>query len=261
MLPEEFEERFCDALMGAWLQMPRVGPPPHATPEQARVYHATWMKNFSFFAWNFPSWLMNAATRCPYQDVRVAVIGDCVDEEVGDSEADDLSHIELLYREVEALGMPREEVFAAEPTGPILTALHAFDNLSRTLTWLGSFAAVAALEIAQSQRGLKAREQMTTSKETEAYQESFGGRAFHEQLGLPAESLVFLAHHGYKDMAHGGGELALIAKYAYTKELQNEAIWAAKASAKVLGVMHTEMVKLAHQAAGLEIDPRFMTQL
>lgn len=260
--PEKFEREFCDVLMETWVrEMPRVAPPSKATPAQARTYHATYLKYFSSFAWNFPSWLMNSASRCPYQDMRITVISDCVDEEVGDDEADGLSHIELLYRECEGLGVPREEVTATEPTGPILTALQAFENLSRQLSWLASFAAVSALEIAQAKPAMEARVRITSADKAEAYLQELGGQAFHEILDVPAETLAFFAHHAYKDQDHGGNELALIVKHAYTKQLQDEVIWAVKASVHAFAVMSQEIVRLCHAAAGLEIDPDMLTQL
>ena len=86
--PEQFEEAFCEALVSTILE---IGPAPRwpdgLSVEQARIYHGTYLKYMSFFAWKFPSWLMSVASLCPYQDVRREIIKDCVDEEVGDPDA------------------------------------------------------------------------------------------------------------------------------------------------------------------------------
>ncbi|MBW1882450.1 MAG: iron-containing redox enzyme family protein [Deltaproteobacteria bacterium] len=260
--PEQFETEYCDNLMRVWLEhMPQVGPPEALDPPDAQLFHGTYLKYFSFFAWKFPSWLMAVASQCPYQDVRREIIRDCVDEEVGDPDADGQCHIDILYDEAEACGVSREGIYDASPTPAILAAIHAFENLSRTLGWLPGFSAVAALEIGQSEPAIRARERLTTPQQAAAYAEAFGGRAFHERLGLPEESLKFFAHHAYKDRFHGGGELRLLVKYANTSALQREALWAASASLQIMGLMTQEIVRLAHEAIGLEPDRTFMTQV
>jgi len=259
--PADFETEYCDLLMSTWIaHMPQVGPPPGLEPERARVFHGTYLKYFSFFAWKFPSWLMAIASQCPYQDVRREIIKDCVDEEVGDPDAAGRCHIDVLYEEAEVCGVPRDEVLAAEPTPPILASVHAFENLSRTLGWLPGFAGIGALEIAHSEPATRARERHTSKAMAEAYAQSLGGTSFHERLGLPADALEFLALHSYKDRYHGGGELALLVKYANTRAVQKEALWAVKASVQIMGLMHTELVRLAHHAIGLVPKADFMHQ-
>jgi pyrroloquinoline quinone (PQQ) biosynthesis protein C len=262
LAPEEFQREYVDALMGAWIEhVPAVGPPPGMAPEQARRFHGTYLKYFSFFAWRFPSWLLAVATQCPYQEIRKEIIEDCVDEEVGDPDADGFCHIDVLYEEAEACGISKQEIYDAEPTPEILTAALAFENLSRTLGWLPGFAAVAALEISHSEPAMEARARLTGADQAKAYGQELGGSTFHERLGLPEGALKFFALHSYKDRFHGGGELALLVKYANTRSLQLESLWAARASVQVLGVMSREIIRLCYEAVGTEVDERRLSQV
>jgi pyrroloquinoline-quinone synthase len=229
-----------------------TGLPAGLTPEAARRYHGTFLKYMSFFAWKFPSWLMSVASLCPYQDVRKLAIGDCSDEEVGDPEADDMAHIDLLYEEAEECGISREEIFNTEPTAPILTAIHAWENLTRTLGWLPGFAAIGGLEILQSEPAIRARQRLLGPEATDLAKD-LGGSSFHEKLGLPDGSLKFLAHHSYKDQFHGGGELSIIVKYATTPQLQQECLWAVRASRQIASVHWSEVRRLAAVAAGVQV--------
>jgi pyrroloquinoline quinone (PQQ) biosynthesis protein C len=249
--PDEFELKFCEALIGAILEIgPSPAMPEGITPEEARLYHATYLKYMSFFAWKFPSWLMAIASLCPYQDVRREIIKDCVDEEVGDPDADGRPHIELLYDEAEQCGISRQEIFDCEPTGPILSSLHAFENMARTLGWLPGFAAIGGLEISQSEPAIKVRERMTGADAAAKFAQHLGGTTFHERLGMPEGSLKFFSLHSYKDRFHGVGELRLLVKYAHTRQLQDEAIWAVKASIKIMSVHGHEVRRLASAAIG-----------
>ena len=259
---EEFEERYVDALMRTWVDhMPQVGPPPGVTAPQARLFHGTYLRYFSFFAWKFPSWLLAVACQCPYQDIRKEIIKDCVDEEVGDPDADGMCHIDVLYEEAAACGISADEIFATEPTPTILACAHAFENLARTLGWLPGFAAMAALEISHSEAAVKARARILGQDHADAYARALGGKSFHELLGLEEGALKFFALHSYKDRFHGGGELRLLTKYANTASLQQEAIWATDASVKILGLMSREIVSIAHHAIGVEPAKSFLTQV
>jgi pyrroloquinoline quinone (PQQ) biosynthesis protein C len=249
--PEEFEAEFCDALVSAQLEFNERDMLPFRdlTPEQARRYHATFLKYLSFFAWKFPSWLMAVASLCPYQDVRKDILEDCWDEEVGDVDAEGACHIDVLYEEAEVCGINRQEIFDTFATPPIFAAVNAFENLARTLPWHAGFSAVGALEIINSEPALKARERLDPTFTIEAGASALGGQSFHEILGVPDGSLKFLALHAYKDRFHGGGELALVVKYATTRSAQKEALWAARASMQIMSVMSKEMQRLCMEAA------------
>jgi len=252
--PEAFETEFCDALMRQALSGgAQGGVPAGLTPEAARRYHGTFLKYLSFFAWKFPSWLMSIASLCPYQDVRREIIKDCVDEEVGDPDADGRCHIDLLYEEAEECGISRQEILETEPTPPILASIHAWENLTRTLGWLPGFAAIGGLEILQSEPAVRARQRLTGTEAAQQYSKDLGGSSFHEKLGLPDGSLKFLALHSYKDQFHGGGELAMIVKYANTRQLQEECIWAVRTSQKIGSLHFGEIGRLAAQAAGAPV--------
>lgn len=250
--PQEFETEFCDTLVGTMLEFsPGPGMPDGMEPSAARLYHGTYLRYMSFFAWKFPSWLMSVASLCPYQDVRKEIIKDCVDEEVGDPDADGRCHIDLLYDEAEECGISRQEIFDTEPTPPILACINAWENLTRTAGWLPGFAAIAGLEITQSEPATRARERIMGVEATRQFAQELGGFSFHERLGLPDGSLKFFALHSYKDQFHGGGELELIVKYANTRSLQKEALWAARTSAEIFSVHASEVRRLAREAAGV----------
>ena len=68
-----------------------------------------------------------------------------MDEEVADPDAQGLSHIEVLYRDVEVVGIAREEVENFQPTPVLMACMHALDNLTRTLPWQGGYAAMGGI--------------------------------------------------------------------------------------------------------------------
>lgn len=249
--PEEFETAFCEALVRTMIEQGLSSAiPPELDPAGARRYHGTYLKYMSFFAWKFPSWLMSVASMCPYSDVRKEIIKDCVDEEVGDVDADGMCHIDLLYDEAELCGISREEIFATEPPPAILSAIHAWENMTRTLGWLPAYAAIAGLEIVMSEPALKVRERIIGKEAIEKAQQDMGGVTFHQRLGMPEGSLKFFALHSYKDRFHGGGELAMLVKYAHTRALQEEAIWAVRNSMRIYAMHAHEVRRLAAEAAG-----------
>ncbi len=250
--PEEFETDFCEALVSTLMATGiKPGPPAGLDHEKARLWHGTYLQYMSFFAWKFPSWLMSIASLCPYQDVRTEIIKDCVDEEVGDVDADGSCHIDVLYEEAAVCGVSREEILATEPTPPMIACILAWENMTRTLGWLPGFAAIAGLEIVNSEAAIKVRERFTSAAQVEQMAQDMGGQAFNEKLGLEQSQLKFLALHSYKDRFHGGGELRLLLKYANTRALQQEAVWAATTSAKIYGVHGLEVRRLADLAIGL----------
>jgi pyrroloquinoline quinone (PQQ) biosynthesis protein C len=249
--PEEFETAFCEALVGALMGTGiKSGPPAGLSHAEARLWHGTYLKYMSFFAWKFPSWLMSVASLCPYQDVRAEIIKDCVDEEVGDVDADGSCHIDVLYEEAAVCGISREDILSTEPTPPMIASIMAWENMTRTLGWVPGFAAIAGLEIVNSEPAIKVRERLSSAAAVEQMAQDMGGQAFNEKLGLEQSQLKFLALHSYKDRFHGGGELRLLVKYANTRALQEEAIWAATTSAKIFGVHGVEVRRLAGLAVG-----------
>ena len=249
---QDFEDRLIETVVRARLNMDAGYAFPDGLDQaQGRLYHATFLAHFSFFAWKFPSWLMSLASRCPYQDVRREMIKDCVDEEVADPDADGLCHIDLLYEEVEACGIPRAEVAALEPTPIVLACVHALENFATSLSWQGSFAAMAALEIGSTKPAVELRRKLLTEEQLAAIGSVRDAASLTERTGVPAEQFRFGAHHAYKDQFHGGGELALLRKYATTVEIQQEMLWAAKASMDTFCVMRHSMDTMARAAVGL----------
>ena len=122
--------------------------------------------------------------------------------------------------------------------------------MTRTLGWLPGYAAIAGLEITMSEPALKARERVIGKAAMEKAAKDLGGVTFHERLGMPEGALKFFALHSYKDRFHGGGELAMLTKYANTPALQREAIWAMRNSLRIYTLHAHEVRRLAAEAAG-----------
>jgi pyrroloquinoline quinone (PQQ) biosynthesis protein C len=245
MKPDQFQDALVRTVIDttfATMQPPVI--PAEYSPAQARRYHAVWLQHFSFFAWRFPSWLMEIASRCPYQDVRRGVIEDCVDEEVGDLDADGRCHIDVLYEEAEACGLTRDEIAATEPPPIIQTCILALDNLARSFPWEVSFAAIGSLEIISAKPAVEYRNSVLGPELNAAMDEAMSA-SLPERLGIPAENMLFAALHSYKDQFHGGGELALLVKYATDARIQNEMLWAARMSLQAFGMMVGEVRRLA----------------
>jgi pyrroloquinoline quinone (PQQ) biosynthesis protein C len=249
--PEEFQDRLVETVVTtAMASMNRPGSiPEHYDRAQARLFHATSLKYFSYFAWRFPSWLLEIASRCPYQDVRRELIEDCVDEEVGDEDAGGRCHVDVLYEEAEACGISRDEIAATPPPRMIQTCVLALDDLARTLSWQASFAAIAALEIINSKPAVEMRMSLMSEEEQAAAAAAISS-SLPERLGIPGEDLLFNALHAYKDQFHGGGELELLVKYGTDARTQSEMLWAANAAVQTFGIMYTEIQRLAAEAVG-----------
>ena len=118
LAPDEYEARFLQAQADAVRAYPNHPPIPDEVlndPDKARRYFGVWQMNHSFFAKMFPSYLMNIAARCPYQDVRREILHDCWDEEVTDPDADGMCHIEVLYYDSKQLGITRKRRRRSSP--------------------------------------------------------------------------------------------------------------------------------------------------
>jgi pyrroloquinoline quinone (PQQ) biosynthesis protein C len=248
--PDVFEARLVETAVKTQREsFPNLSIPSEYTQAQARLYHATWLTSFSYFAWRFPSWLLEVAARCPYQDIRREIIEDCTDEEVGDEDAGGRCHVDVLYEEAEACGISREEIASTEPTPLLQTCILAFDDLARTLPWEASYAAIGAMEIISSKPAVELRSKLMTDEERAASSAALSA-SLPERLGLESEDLMFGALHQYKDQFHGGAELALLVKYATDARIQAEMLWAARTSLQVLGIMLGEGRRVAIDAVG-----------
>lgn len=257
---QDFSERIIDTVVRARLNMDAGYPFPELDQEKGRLYHGTFLANFSFFAWSFPSWLMAIADRCPYQDVRRTIIEDCVDEEVGDIDAGGRCHIDVLYDEVEACGIPREVVASMETSPIVIACIHGLENLARSFSWEVSFAAMSALELGSTQQSVELRQKIMSETLTEeqiaAGRTTRDSQSLADRTGLPPEQLAFAALHAYKDQFHGGGELALLTKYGNTLEKQQEMLWAIRTSIQIFVTMREGLEVLARQAVGLPVGER-----
>jgi len=263
MSAQEFEDRVVDTVVRARLHMDAgYAFPDELDQAQGRLYHATFLQHFSFFAWKFPSWLQAVASQCPYQDVRRTIIEDCVDEEVADPDAGGRCHIDVLYDEAEACGMSRDEIAATEPTPIVLACVHALENFSRTLSWETGFAALAALEIGSTEQAVKLRNKLLsealTPEQIARGRSSRDSKPLSERTGVAPDKLVFAAIHAYKDQFHGGGELKLLVKYGATRAVQESMLWGAKAGIDVFCTMREEIDRVARAAVGLSPGERVL---
>jgi hypothetical protein len=248
--PEVFQTRLVETVVTTALTAMKgsFAIPEHYTQDQARRYHATSLKYFSYFAWRFPSWLLEIASRCPYQEVRREIIEDCTDEEVGDEDAGGRCHVDVLYEEAEACGITRDEIASTEPTPLLNTCILALDDLARTLPWEASFAAIAGLEIMQSKPAVELRNKLMTDEQRGAA-EAVVSASLPERLGIGGDDLLFNALHAYKDQFHGGGELVLLTRYATDTRIQAEMLWAVKSGIEIFGIQNAEITRLATAAA------------
>ena len=244
--PQDFEAKLVETIVLAAVEhMKRpFAIPAHYDQTQARLYHATALKYFSFFAWRFPSWLLAIASRCPYQDVRREIIQDCVDEEVGGEDANGRCHVDVLYEEVEACGILREDVAATPPSPLIQACILALDDLARTLPWEAAYAAIAGLEIMNSKPAVELRAKLMTPEQLAAATEAMS-TSLPERLGVPGDDLLFAALHAYKDQLHGGGALEVLTKYAADDRIQHEMLWAARTAFETFALMVSEIDRIA----------------
>lgn len=256
--PEEYESRFLQ-VQAETVKSFKNRQPPLPTEvlrdrEKARRYFGVWQMNHSFFAKMFPSYLMNVAAKCPYQDVRREILKDCNDEEVSDPDARGMCHIEVLYHDAEKLGISRDEVEAFEPTPVLLTCVHALENLSRVLDWEGGYAAIGGLEAIRVAvaRGYLTREEFSGPW-------AGGARSVEDLCGLSRGSLLNAPLHQAKDQVHGSGVLKILSKYATTREVQEMTFWAIKTSRSIRMITSAEQTRLARQAIGLSSDELVVT--
>ena len=257
VMPEqEFMDRIIETVVRTRLNMDAgYGFPPDLSHEQGRRYHAMHLARFSFFAWAFPSWLMSIASRCPYQDVRKEIIEDCVDEEVGDMDAGGRCHIDVLYDEVEACGLSRDEVVALQPSATIKACIHAWNDLATNYPWEVSYAAISGLEMGSTTQAVELRKKIMretmTEEEIAEAATAKESKPLSERTGVDPEMLVFAALHAYKDQFHGGGGLAMLLKYGTNREKQEQMIWAVRTSTELLMVLRAELDRLTRAEVGL----------
>ena len=119
--PEEYEQKFLEAIAESFrafvtATMSRYPRVVLKDTKVARRFLGSRGCSTPFLRKFFPSYLMNVAASCPYQDVRQEILKDCWDEEVADPDAQGMSHIEVLYGDVAVMGISQEEVENFEPT-------------------------------------------------------------------------------------------------------------------------------------------------
>ena len=249
--PQEYEQRFLETIAAAVrsFHAPQPIVPENLLNDRERLmrYFGVEAVTHSFFAKMFPSYLMNVATKCPYQDVRREIIEDCYCEEVTDPDAGGISHIDVLYHDGEALGISRAEAEAMEPSIVMMLCMHALDNLSRTLPWQAGYATTGGLEAVQVaiKRGFLTRGE-------------FAGRYPPEEIErlcqIPEGSLMNLRLHAMKDQVHGGGVLDILSRYATTREIQEMTFWAVKLARRIRVITLREQRRLARSAVGLPAE-------
>lgn len=256
--PDEYEHKFLQAIADSFraFRTDHVRLPDIVLKDQkvARRFFGIERMLHSLFAKQFPSYLMNVAASCPYQDVRQDILKDCWDEEVADPDAQGQSHIEVLYGDVAAMGIPQEEVENFEPTPVLMACMHALDNLTRTLPWQGGYAAMGGLEAA---RVAVARGYMR--KDEDAIAASYGGQSIEALCGIPEGSIKLWRLHASKDLTHGEDCLKVLKKYCTTREMQELTFWAVKTARSLRVVTNREQRRIATAAIGLPADSLVVT--
>ena len=256
--PDEYEHKFLQAIADSFRAFRSDHVP---LPEQvlndtnvARRFFGIERMLHSLFAKMFPSYLMNVAAKCPYQDVRQEILKDCWDEEVADPDAQGKSHIEVLYGDVEAMGISREEVEHFEPTPVLMACMHALDNLTRTLPWQGGYASMGGLEAARVAvaRGYMRREEDSVTAKHR-------GRSVEELCGLPEGSIKLWRLHASKDLTHGEDCIKVLKKYCTTREVQELTLWAVKTARSIRVITNREQSRIALGAIGLPADSLIVT--
>lgn len=256
--PDDYEQKFLEAIAESFrafrsdhVPLPEVV---FNDTKVARRFFGIERMLHSIFAKMFPSYLMNVAASCPYQDVRHEILKDCWDEEVADPDAQGRSHIEVLYGDVEVMGIPREEVENFEPTPVLMACMHALDNLTRTLPWQGGYAAMGGLEAARvaAARGYMRRDE-------DAITASHRGRTVEELCGVSEGSIKLWRLHASKDLTHGEDCLKVLKKYCTTREIQQLTFWAVKTARSLRVITNREQRRIAMAAIGLAADSLIVT--
>src|SRR5205823_6377485 len=164
-----------------------------------------------------------------------------------DPDAGGICHIEVLYHDAEMLGMSRTEVEAFEPTPIIMACVHTLDNLTKTLSWEGGYAATGGLE------ALRVAIKRGYLEGTEYF-----GRYTEDDIericGIPAGSLMQQRLHNMKDQMHGGDCLDVLKKYVTSRETQELTFWAVKLSRQMRVITLREQRRIARAAIGLAAD-------
>ena len=254
--PEDYEDKFLQAVADSIRAFRRDHIPlPEIVlndPKVARRFFGIERMLHSVFAKLFPSYLMNVAASCPYQDVRQDILKDCMDEEVGDPDAEGLCHIEVLYRDVEALGISRKEVEDFQPTPVLMACMHALDNLTRTLPWQGGYAAMGGLEaarVAVARGYMKKEEDSVTALP----------RPVEQLCDVPEGTIRLWRLHASKDLTHGDDCLKVLKKYCTTRECQELTFWAVKTARSLRVITNREQRRIATAAIGLPADTIVVT--
>lgn len=166
----------------------------------------TWLRHFYHFASNFPRWLANVAGACPHLEVRRHLIRNMWDEEVSDSRAEEC-HVDLLLRMAEGLGVSRDEVRATPELPTTTVALHTWDNLTRSRTWLEGLATLQFLERTNDE-DLATKYGLLPQLNVNPW----------EALGLSHEAMAFIWVHIEADKLHSRGEAFYLEKYVTTSD-------------------------------------------
>jgi pyrroloquinoline quinone (PQQ) biosynthesis protein C len=115
-------------------------------------------------------------------------------------------------------GANRDAVYNYRPSVPMLTAIHYWDNISRTQGWLPGFAAIGGLEFLNSGKLAQNNGEMPLNS-----------RATFERLKLGSEHM----HHweageaaDQDEAGHGQKTIDILVEHAATTELQQHVLGA-----------------------------------
>jgi pyrroloquinoline-quinone synthase len=201
MSPEEFVTKLRDAMREEGLAMsdhPIVAELEAGTATLPQLQF--WTEQFYLHIRNMLPWIGEIYVKCPYEDVRAALVKNLAEEALGTWFAGK-SHPDLLLDFAEAIGADTEEIRNAEqvPTSRLVTDY--FEFMATRRPW---FVALAAVGI-----GLE-------SFVPEAFTRMVA--AFKDQYGLTDDQIKFWSVHIIADEEHGDEGIEIVENYAKTPE-------------------------------------------
>ena len=201
MSPEEFVTKLRDSMREEGLAMtdlPIVAELEAGTATLPQLQF--WTEQFYLHIRNMLPWIGEIYVKCPYEDVRAALVKNLAEEALGTWFAGK-SHPDLLLDFAEAIGADTEHIRNAEqvPTSRLVTDY--FEFMATRRPW---FVALAAVGI-----GLE-------SFVPEAFTRMVA--AFKDQYGLTDDQIKFWSVHIIADEEHGDEGIEIVENYAKTPE-------------------------------------------
>lgn len=173
------------------------------------------MRQFSHFTRNFPRWLAAVSANCPVPKVRKFLATNIYEEEIGP--AGEGSHYDLLVRQGEALGLPRQDIEDTPPLPTTLLAVNALESICRNRSWLEGLAATSGLECINHPE-VRERAGVMILNDVRAWQ----------HLGLNKHQLRSRTIHIEEDERHVESALEILREHTPTQESQEKIVCSAR---------------------------------